>query len=65
MVGDVRELRALLGEASSILSERFSSFLLAFAEIPQVAGADVGSFEISLEYPDQVGPVIDLFGGEC
>jgi hypothetical protein len=34
MVGDVRELRALLGEASIILSEGFSRFLLALAEVP-------------------------------
>jgi hypothetical protein len=34
MVGDVRELSALLGEASSILSKRFSGFLLALAEVP-------------------------------
>jgi hypothetical protein len=33
MVEDVWELRALLGEASSILSERFSRFLLALAEV--------------------------------
>jgi len=34
MVRDVRELGALLGEASSILSERFSRFLLALAKLP-------------------------------
>jgi hypothetical protein len=32
MVGDVWELCVLLGEVSSILSERFSRFLLALAE---------------------------------
>jgi hypothetical protein len=34
MVGDVWELCALLGEAPSIFSERFSRFLLALAEVP-------------------------------
>ena len=34
MVEDVRELCALLGEASSVLSERFSRFLPALAEVP-------------------------------
>ena len=38
MVGDVRELHVLLGETSSVLSERFSRFLsrflLALAEVP-------------------------------
>jgi hypothetical protein len=64
MVGDVWELCALLGEASGVLSERFSSFLLTLAEIPRVAGADVGSLEISLEHSNQVGPVINLVGRE-
>jgi hypothetical protein len=34
MVGDMWELGALLGEALSVLSERFSPFLLTLAEIP-------------------------------
>jgi len=34
MVRDMWELGVLLGEASSVLSERFSSLLLAFAEVP-------------------------------
>ena len=34
MVEDVWELGVLLGEPSSILVERFSRLLLAFAEIP-------------------------------
>jgi len=64
MVGDVRELRALLGEASSILLERFSTFLLALAEVPRIAGADVGLLEVSLKHPDQIGLVVDLVGWE-
>jgi len=34
MVGDVWELGALLQEATNILSERFSIFLIALAEVP-------------------------------
>jgi len=64
MVGDVRELRALFGEASSILSEGFSRFLLAVAKVPRIAGADVSPLEVSLKHPDQIGPVIDLVGRE-
>ena len=60
MVGDVWELSALLGEALSILSERFSGLLLAFAEIPQVAWSDEGPFQIPFEHPDQVSPFMDL-----
>jgi hypothetical protein len=62
VVGDVRELRELLGEVSGVLSERFSRFLLALAEVPRIAGADVGPLEVSLEHPDQVSPVVDLVG---
>jgi len=43
------ELCALFGEAPSILPERLSGLLLALAEVPQVAGADVGPLEVSLE----------------
>ena len=64
MVGDVRELCALICEASSIISEGFSRFLLALAEVPRIAGADVGPLEVSLEHPDQVSPVMDLVGRE-
>ena len=59
MLEDVWELGALLREASSIFSERFSGFLYAFAEVATVAGVDVGPFEISLEHPDLVSPVVD------
>jgi hypothetical protein len=34
VVGDVWEFGALLGEALSVLSERFPDLLFAFAEIP-------------------------------
>jgi len=64
MVGDVQELGALLGEASSVLSERFSRFLLALAEVPRIARADVSPLKNSFEHPDQVGPVVDLVGRE-
>ena len=64
MVGDVRELYALLGEASSVLAKRFSRFLLALAEVPRIARADVSPLEVSFEHPDQVSPVMDLVGRE-
>ena len=64
MVGDVWQLGALLREASSILSEGFSQLLLAFAEVPRVAGSYVGSFEVTLKHPDQIDPVVDLVGRE-
>jgi len=38
VVWDVRQLGALLLEASSVLSESFSWPLLALAKIPRVAG---------------------------
>jgi len=64
MVGDVRELGALVGEASSILSERFSRFLLALTEVPRIAGVYVSPLEVPFKHRDQVGPVVDLFGRE-
>ena len=64
MVGDVWQLGALLREASCILSESFSRLLLAFAEVPRVAGSYVGSFEVTLEHPDQIDPIVDLVGRE-
>ena len=64
MVGDVWQLGALLREASSILSEGFSRLLLAFAEVPRVAGSYVGSFEVTLEHSDQIDPIADLVGRE-
>jgi len=50
MVRDVWELRALLGEASSVLLERFSRVLLAFAEVPRIAEADVGPLKVSFKH---------------
>jgi hypothetical protein len=64
VVGDLWELCALLREALSVLSKRFSSFLLTIAEVPQVARADVGPLEISLEHSNQVGSVVNLVGWE-
>jgi hypothetical protein len=51
MVGDVWELGALLGEASTY-SRRDSPGFSALAKDPRVAGADVGSLEVSLKNPD-------------
>ena len=64
MVRDVRQLSALLREAPSILSESFSGLLFALAEIPRVAGAYVGPFEVALEHSDQIDPIVDLIGRE-
>jgi hypothetical protein len=64
MVGDVWELCLLLGEASSILLEGFSRFLLALAEVPRIARVDVGPLEVPLKHLDQIGPVMDLVGQE-
>jgi len=50
MVGNVWELRALLGEESSVFLERFSRLLLAVAEVTRVARVDVSPFEISLKH---------------
>jgi hypothetical protein len=64
MIGDVRELGALLREASSVLSERFSRFLLALAEVPRIAGVYVGPLEVSFKHPDQISLVVDLVSEE-
>ena len=64
MVGDVRQLGALLREASSVLSEGFSRLLLTFAEVPRVAGSYVGPLEVTLKHPDQIDPIVDLVGRE-
>jgi len=64
VVRDVRQLGALLREASSILSESFSLLLFALAEIPRISGPYVGPFEVAFEYPDQVCPIMDLVGWE-
>ena len=60
----MRELRALFGEASSVLSERFSRFLLALAEVPRIVRAYVSPLEVPLEHLDQIGPIVDLVGWE-
>ena len=39
-------------------------FLLAFAEVPRVAWPYVGPFEITLEHPDHIDPIVDLVGRE-
>jgi len=58
------QLGALLREASCILSEGFSRLLLAFADVPRVAESYVGSFEVALKHPDQIGPIVNLVGRE-
>jgi hypothetical protein len=50
----------LFGEASSVLPERFSTFLLALAKVSRIAKADVGLLEVSLEHLAQIGPIVDL-----
>jgi len=64
VVWDVRQLGALLREASSIFSESFSQLLLALAEIPRVASPYVGPFEVALEYSNQICSITDLVGWE-
>ena len=64
MVRDVRQLSALLREASSILPKSFSRLLLALAEVPRVPWPYVGPFEVTLEDSDQINPVVDLIGRE-
>jgi hypothetical protein len=49
IVGDVGELNVLLGEASSVLVERFPKLLLALAKVPRVAKADVCSLKFPLK----------------
>jgi len=64
VVWDVRQLGALLREALSILSESFPWLLLALAEVPLVARPYVGPLEVTLEYSDQIDPIVDLVGWE-
>jgi hypothetical protein len=52
MVRDVRELGALLGEASGAVTDGFPRMLLAFAKVPKIARLDIGSLEIPLEDPN-------------
>jgi hypothetical protein len=64
VVWDVRQLGALLREASSILLESFPWLLLALAEVPRVVRPYVGPLEVALEYSDQIDPIMDLVGRE-
>jgi len=52
MVRDVRELGALLGEASSVVMEGFPRTMLALAEVLRIAEVDVVSLEVSFKDPD-------------
>jgi hypothetical protein len=47
-VGDVGELGVLLGETPDVIPEGFARLLFAASEIPRVAGAHIGSFEVDL-----------------
>jgi hypothetical protein len=38
--------------------------MLAFAEVPRIAGSYVGLLEVSFEHPDQISPVVDLVSEE-
>jgi len=64
VIWDVRQLGALLREATSILSESFPWLLLALAEVPRVARPYVGPLEVTLKYSDQIDPIVDLVGRE-
>jgi hypothetical protein len=59
-ISDVGELGALLGETPDVVPEGFVRLLFAASEIPQVAEAHVGSFEVPLEHSHKVTPVVDL-----
>jgi hypothetical protein len=54
----------LPGEASDVILEGFTWFLLATPEISRVAGAHVGPLEVSLEHPHEIVPVMDLLRRE-
>jgi hypothetical protein len=43
-----------------VIPEGFTRLLLAALEVPRVAGAHVGSLEVSLEHPHEVVLVMDL-----
>jgi hypothetical protein len=50
----------LLEETPDVIPEGFTRLLLAALEISRVAGAHVGSLEVSLKHSYEVVPVVDL-----
>jgi hypothetical protein len=61
-LGNARELRTTLGEASYEVPERLARLLGACAQIPGVPRAHVCALEVPHEGADQVVPVVDLAG---
>jgi hypothetical protein len=59
-VGDVGKFSALLGETLDIVAEGLAQLLFAAPEVPRVAGAYVGPFEVPIEHLFQVVRVVDL-----
>jgi hypothetical protein len=51
VVSRTRELGAALGEASYVLAETIPRPLLAFAQLPMLAGAHVGALKVTDEDP--------------
>ena len=62
IIGDVRQLIALLGEASDVPMEGFSGLLLAVFEIPWVPRMLVRALEVSHEDLFLVCPTLDSVG---
>jgi hypothetical protein len=63
-VGDTRELGALLGEATDVVTQGFVRLLTAQSEIPRISRAYVCALEVAHEGPNQVVPVVDLVHGK-
>ena len=61
-IGDVRELIALLREASDVPAEGFIGFLAAFLEVPWVPRALVCALEVSHNDLIQIHPTLDCVG---
>ena len=61
-VHDTRELSALLGEASDVVSQGLVRLLMTPSKIPGLLRAHVCALEVSHKSFDQVGPVVDLVG---
>ena len=59
-VGDTRELGALLGEASHVVTQGLAGLLATPLEVPGIPRAHVRALEVAHEDVDQVGPVVDL-----
>ena len=59
-MGDARELGALLGEASHVVTQGLAGLLATPFEVPRVPRANIRALEIAHEDVDQVGLVVDL-----